>query len=139
VIDIESKLPLAVDQIIFNAHRDPVGADALALLRGQMVGSRFISWSSTTSRLWRGRYHDPCRRLRLPRLMPKARSVSLVSARSSRGAHRRPSSPSGAGLSAGLTSMVKPILPAAPTSTVVEREFIPAWGPCERDGEVTDG
>ena len=33
----------------------------------------------------------------------------------------------------GLTSMVKPIVPAAPTSTVVEREFIPARRQCERD------
>jgi hypothetical protein len=35
--------------------------------------------------------------------------------------------------------MVKPILPAAPTSTVVEREFILTGANVSATGEVTDG
>jgi hypothetical protein len=37
VIDLESKMPLAADQIIFNAQRDPISDDGLAVVRGEMV------------------------------------------------------------------------------------------------------
>jgi hypothetical protein len=35
--------------------------------------------------------------------------------------------------------MVKPVLPTAPTSTVVEREFILTGANVSATGEVTDG
>ena len=43
VIDIVERKPIAVDRLLFNAERDPVSADALALMRGQLVAGTPIS------------------------------------------------------------------------------------------------
>ena len=43
VIDIVERKPIAVDRLLFNAERDPVSADALALMRGQLVAGTPIN------------------------------------------------------------------------------------------------
>lgn len=42
IIDLKSRLPLATDQIQYNARRDPLGDDALAVLRGEMVRDQTV-------------------------------------------------------------------------------------------------
>ena len=42
IIDLQSRLPLATDQIQYNARRDPLGDDALAVLRGEMVRDQTV-------------------------------------------------------------------------------------------------
>jgi hypothetical protein len=69
----------------------------------------------------------------------KPRPGRTLDSRSARSVLKEALIPERRGRCAGLISMVKPILPAAQTSTEVEREFILTGANLSATGEVTEG